>query len=46
MFLRVKSAIKGCFPGVYGRLYVERNGTRVVLYLDANNVYGWWSSQY
>ena len=45
MLLMFEKGIRGGYSGVLGRRYARISPTNQLLYLDANNLYGWAMSQ-
>ena len=46
LLLLLENYIRGGLPSVMGDRFVESNENKQILYIDANNLYGWAMSQY
>ena len=46
MILLLENNIRGGISSVMGDRYVKSNENKKILYIDANNLYGWAMSQY
>ena len=46
MILLLENTIRGGISSVMGDRYVKSNSEKKILYIDANNLYGWAMSQY
>ena len=46
LLLLLENNIRGGISSVMGPRYIESNETTNLLYIDANNLYGWAMSQY